>query len=193
MNLNAQCAAARTAMAALGAAALLAACTPSQSKPITGKSIKRSSSSTSSLPPNLGLAGEGAMINLPDPKHPDWLLWKLWVKSYLGDLSENQVTAQGVSALLYTDGRKDAKLYAPQAAVNTKTEDIHAFGGVTYDSLKQSGTSLHAQSVTWNARTKHGEAQGNVHYHNGKNGMNVDTPVLYFNSGMQVVQSTPLE
>ena len=141
---------------------------------------------------NTGLAGQGITLFLPDSKHPGWMLWKIWARSGSGNIAGGTVTADGVTAILFTRGKPDARMTAPHAVGDTKGKTIVASGGVVYKSLTQKGTFMRARSVTWNADTKRGVARGSVHYHNGKSGLTADTSVLYFDSGLQTVSSEPL-
>ena len=141
---------------------------------------------------NVGLVGQGITLFLPDPKHHGWMLWKIWARSGSGNFASGRVTAEGVTALLFTSGKPDARMTAPQAIGDTNAKTIVASGGVTYVSLTQKGTYFRARTVTWNADTKRGVARGDVHYHNGKNGLTADAPTLYFNSGLRTVSSEPL-
>ena len=141
---------------------------------------------------NTGLVGQGITLFLPDTKHPGWMLWKIWAKSGSGNFASGRITAYGVTALLFAQGKPDARVTAREAVGDTNAKTIFASGGVLYTSLTQKGTFFRARTFNWNADTKRGVARGNVHYHNGKSGLTADTSVLYFDSGLKTVSSEPL-
>lgn len=172
----------------LACATLMAACTPSQSKPSAShpKAVSRQDQT-----PKLAVTGQGGTGDLPDPHHAGWLLWQLSFHSVTGVLQMQSVNMHGITAILFHQGLRDARVTAPTATADTSREVIVATDGVNYSSLTKPGTFMHAETVRWNARTQQGVAQGNVHYHDGKNGYNLYLPVLYFNSGLEKISTEP--
>jgi lipopolysaccharide assembly outer membrane protein LptD (OstA) len=181
----------RGAVAGLALATLLAACAPSQSRPVSQSTKARPSANP--LTQNLGLQGQAATFSQSDPKHPSWLLWKLTMKQFVGNLaaSSNQVSGHGVTTILYSDGKPSGVMTAPTATGYFHTEMLKASGGVIYKPISPPGSSLRADSVIWNAHTKRGIARGNVHYYD-RSGRAIDAPVVYFDSSLKTLSSSPL-
>ncbi len=181
----------RLAAACLGLVGLLTMLgMPSQSRP----SPSRPQTPTADpLTQDLGLQGQSSVFSQTDPKHPGWLLWKLVMKQFVGNLaaSSNTVSGRGVTAILFSNGKRDGVMTAPEATGYFGSETIVASGGVVYTSVSHPGSFLSARTVTWNARTKTGLARGDVHFRNNT-GARGETPYLYFNSGLKTLSSAPL-
>jgi hypothetical protein len=179
----------RGAAASLTLAALLAVGTPSLSKPSSSKPTPPANPLTQ----NLGLQGQSSVFSQTDPKHPAWLLWKLVMRQFLGNLAADNdtVSGRGVTVILFNNGKRDGVMTAPTATGYFHTETIIASGGVLYTSVSHPGSFLSADTVTWNARTKMGLARGNVRYRNNT-GARGQTPFVYFDAGLKVLSSTPL-
>ena len=123
----------------------------------------------------VGVTGQGSYVTQPDPKHPGNYLWKLWARDFIIQAPDKNVsgTLKGVHAILFQDGKAAAEMIAPQAQSDNVQDTIVATGGVTVNSLKEPGTILRADAITWNAQTKQIVATGHVFYKNGKTGMTI--------------------
>ena len=140
----------------------------------------------------VGVSGAGITATLPDPKHPGKLLWMIWAKKGIGNLASGQASGDGITALMFKAGHRAAKMTAPHADYDDGRKVIVASGGVAYASLSQPGTWMRARTVTYHADTGEGIARGGVLVHDGKRGGTVSTPTVYFDAGLNTVQSYPL-
>jgi lipopolysaccharide assembly outer membrane protein LptD (OstA) len=128
----------------------------------------------------------------PDAKRPGKYVAKLWAKSFRGSSPQQTiyVALMGVSGILFQNGIESATFKAPQVQGDNTHQTIIATGGVIFTSLRNKGTWIKAERVTWSAKTNKGVATGNVIMRYGQSGMTVHTPRLYFDTALRTVQSS---
>jgi len=135
------------------------------------KGEKKSASS-----PNLGMVGQGTVMDLPDPKFPGKGVPLLHVRAatVTGQSAETGLLGSmtQVSALLYQQGKQAATLTAPLARGDSLRGSVvvTATGGVFIRSLLHPGTTLRADRLVWtpSARTNQIVATGHVVWTDGK-------------------------
>jgi hypothetical protein len=148
-------------------------CLHSAAAPAAKKGANKSAS-----PPNLGMVGQGTVIDLPDPKFPGKAVPLLHVvaATATGQSAENGFlgSMRQVSALLYQQGKQALTLTAPLARGDSLRGSVvvTATGGVFARSLLHPGTTLRADKLVWtpNARTGQIVATGHVIFTDGKTG-----------------------
>ncbi len=128
----------------------------------------------------LSINSSQGQIFQPDPKSPGHFLWKIWMQGITGSSVGGgfEGTLTGVTAYLFQKGAASARLTAPTARGDSAQQTIVASGRVHVVSLDQPGTTLVADTVTWQAKTNTIIAVGNVIYRNGKTGLTMRVPRL---------------
>lgn len=146
-------------------------CPPTGAAPAPKKGEKKSAP-----PPNLGVVGQGTVMDLPDPKFPGKGVPLLHVvaATVTGQSAETGLLGSmtRVSALLYQQGKQAATLTAPLARGDSLRGSVvvTATGGVFIRSLLHPGTTLRADRLVWtpSARTNQIVATGHVVWTDGK-------------------------
>jgi len=144
-------------------------------------------------PPSIAGGGGGGTAKLPDPKYPGSpLLLLSWQSVEAHQISSTDLlgTLQGVEAKFYQKGIPSATLTAPVAHADIQRRVVTASRRVHCRSLIERGTTLTADNMTWYALQNKVVASGHVVYHNGLNGLTINTGLLYADTALRGIHAS---